>query len=61
MSCVFVFSLQRYACVLCVRVFRLQSVFVIRASSSMKRSKKAEDGAADGENGTTHAQNRPKQ
>lgn len=36
----------------CVRVVCLRSVFVVRASSSMKRGKKAEEAVAEGENDT---------
>lgn len=35
---------------LCVRVVCLRGVFAARASSSMKRGKKAAEAAADGEN-----------
>ncbi len=37
---------------LCVRVVCLRGVLSVRASSSMKRGKKAEEAAADGENDT---------
>lgn len=39
---------------LCVRVVCLRSVFAVRANSSMKRGKAAEEAAGDGENDTSN-------
>lgn len=38
--------------VLCVRVVCLRGVLAVRVSSSMKRGKKAEEAAVEGENDT---------
>lgn len=38
---------------LCVRVVCLRGVFAVRASSTMRRGKKAEEATSDGENDTS--------
>lgn len=44
---------------LCVRVVCLRGVFAVRASSTMRRGKKAEEATSDGENDTSTTSTAP--